>query len=389
MRITELIATPVAVPYVRDERWAYGVRRGLVSVLLEVRTDEGLIGIGEAPAYPSADIVQSVIRSLDPLVLGEDPMRVEALMNRIDIVGTWHHVQATSPAIAGLEMACWDIIGKASGQPVAALMGGLVRERADTIYYLGMDSPQTMHEVAAQAVRDGHRTMYFKVGADHPELDVERVGAVRDAVGPDVGIRVDANESWSSAHTIAMDRRLAPYRLEFLEQPVSGRNLTEMTFVRQRIEAPLLANEASWTRRDQLAIINAGAADAVSVDNQMDGGLLNLKRSAGICDAAGIGVVKHSLGELGVATAAALHVICSSPNFLYANQAYTALLADDVIADDPLDAADGTLAVPSGPGLGVELDPDRVATYAAVYEREGAEYAFTDVSGPTPVLPKR
>ncbi|MGH3412304.1 MAG: mandelate racemase/muconate lactonizing enzyme family protein [Marmoricola sp.] len=389
MRITEVIATPVAVPYVRPERWAYGVRRGLVSVLLEVRTDEGLTGIGEAPAYPSAEIVTSVVHSLLPLVHGEDPMAVERLMARIDIVGTWHHVQATSPAIAGVEMACWDIVGKVCGQPVSALLGGLVRERAETICYLGMDTPETMRGLAAEAAAGGFATMYFKVGADEPGLDVERVAAVRDGAGPQARLRVDANESWSAAHTIAMDRRLAPYRLEFLEQPVSGRNLAEMAYVRSRTTAPILANEASWTRQDQLAVVTAGAADAVSVDNQMDGGLLNLKRGAGVCDAAGIPVVKHSLGELGVATAAALHVICSTPNFLYANQAYTSLLADDVLAGDPLDPRDGTLAVPTGPGLGVELDPDKVARYAELHRREGESFSFGDAGGPTPLLPKR
>jgi L-alanine-DL-glutamate epimerase-like enolase superfamily enzyme len=389
VRITELSTTPVAVPYLREERWAYGVRRGLVSALLQVHTDEGVTGLGEAPAYPSADIVQAVLRSLEPLVIGENPMAVERIHNRIDIVGTWHHVKATSPAIAAVEMACWDIIGKVCGQPVSALFGGLVRERAETIYYLGLDTPEAMREQAALAVNEGHRTLYFKVGADDPDLDIERLRAVRDGGGPDVRIRVDANESWSSAAAIAMARRMEPFDLEFLEQPVSGRNLTDMAYVRSRIGVPLLANEASWTRHDQLAVIVAGAADAISVDNQMDGGLLNLKRSAGLCDAAGIPVLKHSLGELGVATAAGLHVICSTPNFLYANQAYTALLSDDVLAGDPLDSRDGTLAVPTGPGLGVELDNDAVAKYAETFTREAASFSFTDNNTATPLLPKR
>jgi L-alanine-DL-glutamate epimerase-like enolase superfamily enzyme len=143
------------------------------------------------------------------------------------------------------------------------------------------------------------------------------------------------------------------------------------------------------SRQEQLAAIVAGAADAISVDNQMDGGLLNLKRSAGLCDAAGIPVLKHSLGELGVATAAALHVICSTPNFLYANQAYTALLSGDVLAGDPLDPRDGTLAVPTGPGLGVELDRDAVARYAETFIRDAASFSFTDTNTATPLLPKR
>jgi L-alanine-DL-glutamate epimerase-like enolase superfamily enzyme len=388
VRITELNATPVAVPYRKPERWAYGVRRGLVSVLLELRTDEGLTGLGEAPAYPSAEIVQAVLRTLEPMVVGEDPLRIERLLNRINIIGTWHHVKATSPAIAAVEMACWDLLGKVSGQPVVALMGGYVRERAESIFYLGLEDAESMNRSAAEAVSRGYRTLYFKVGADQVDVDVERVAAVRDGAGAGARIRVDANESWSSGAAIGAVSRMAPYRLEFIEQPVSGRNLAEMAYLRSRLDVPLLANEASWTRHDQLAVINACAADALSVDNQMDGGLLNLKRSAGIADAAGIPVVKHSLGELGVATAAALHVICSTPNFLYANQTYLGLLADDVLAGDPLVPRDGTLAVPTGPGLGIRLDLDRVARYAELFRREGGSYSFTETSADVPLLPK-
>ena len=112
MRITELRTTPVAVPYRAEEVWAFGRRSGLVAVLLELHTDEGLVGLGEAAAYPSADIVLSVFDSLRPLVLGADPLRIERLVHRIDLVGTWHHVRASSPAIAAVEMACWDLLGK-------------------------------------------------------------------------------------------------------------------------------------------------------------------------------------------------------------------------------------------------------------------------------------
>jgi L-alanine-DL-glutamate epimerase-like enolase superfamily enzyme len=180
-----------------------------------------------------------------------------------------------------------------------------------------------------------------------------------------------------------------------VEQPVSGRNLPEMAYVRSRLDTPLLANEASWTRSDQLAVIQHRAADALSVDNQMDGGLLNLKRSAGICAAAGLPVVKHSLGELGIALAAAVHVIASTPNFRYANQAYGALLTDDIVRGSfggPLENyTSGRLSVPDGPGLGVELDPEKMARYADLYRTSAADFTFHDPTALTtaPALPKR
>jgi L-alanine-DL-glutamate epimerase-like enolase superfamily enzyme len=391
MRITGLRPTPLAVPFREDELWAYGGRRGLVSVLLELTTDEGVTGVGEAPAYPSTDIVLSVLRSIEPLVLGEDPFAIERIMKRIALVGTWHHVKATSPGIAAVEMACWDIVGKACEQPLVNLLGGRVRDEVEFFYYVSQKPPQDVAADGRRGAELGFRTFYLKVGADDLRDDVERVAALRDGTGPDALIRVDANEAWSSAAAIRAVSELERYGLELVEQPVSGRNLAEMAYVRSRLPVPLLANEASWTRYDQMDVIRHGAADVLSVDNQMDGGLLNLKRGAGICEVAGLPVLKHSLGELGVGLYAALHVIASTPNFTHANQSYASLLADDVLEGGPLPYRAGTLAVPERPGIGVGLDPARVERYAELYEREGQRFGFHDTAamGPTPLLPKR
>jgi L-alanine-DL-glutamate epimerase-like enolase superfamily enzyme len=392
MKITKVQATPVAVPFRRDEVWAFGRRRGLVSVLLEVHTDEGLVGLGEAAAYPSTDIVLAVLRGIEPLVLGADPFEIERLWRRIDLVGTWHHVRASSPAIAAVEMACWDIVGKACGQPLVNLFGGRFRDRVECFYYVAADELDDIAAEGRRATSAGFGTCYLKVGSDDPRRDIARVEALRDGAGPQARIRVDANEAWSPGEALRVIRELQRFDLELVEQPVSGRVLSEMAYLRGRIDVPLLANEASWTRHDQLAVIKAGAADVLSVDNQLDGGLLNLKRSAGLCEAAGLPVVKHSLGELGVGLAAAVHVIASTPNFRYANQAYGALLADDVTAGfggSVESYVDGCVPVLTGPGLSVRLDPARVEQYAELYTREN--FGFTDPTALTAshALPKR
>jgi L-alanine-DL-glutamate epimerase-like enolase superfamily enzyme len=391
MRITGVRPTPVAVPFREDERWAYGGRRGLVSVLLEVTTDQGLVGLGEAPAYPSTDIVLSVLRSIEPLVLGEDPFAIERLVKRIHLVGTWHHVKATSPGIAAVEMACWDIVGKACGQPLVNLFGGRVRDGVEFFYYVSQKPPDEVAADGRRGAEQGFRCFYLKVGADDARDDIERVAALRDGAGPDARIRVDANEAWSTAAAIRTVPELDRHGLELIEQPVSGRNLAEMAYVRSRLSVPLLANEASWTRYDQLEVIRHGAADVLSVDNQMDGGLLNLKRGAGLCEVAGLPVLKHSLGELGLGVFAAVHVMAATPNFTYANQSYASLLADDVLEGGPLPYRGGTLAVPDHPGIGVELDAERIGLYSELYEREGEQFGFHDAAAleATPLLPKR
>jgi L-alanine-DL-glutamate epimerase-like enolase superfamily enzyme len=391
MRITGLRGTPLAVPFVTDEVWAYGRRSGLISVLVHVDTDEGPVGIGEAAAYPSTDIVLAVLKAVEPLVVGEDPFRIERIMKRINVVGTWHHVKATSPAIAAVEMACWDIVGKACGQPLVNLFGGRVRDEVDYFYYLGQRAPDELVDAAKAGRERGFRTFYLKVGSDDPRVDIARVEAIRKGAGDDALIRVDANEAWSSAAAIRIIGEMEQVGLELVEQPVSGRNLPEMAYVRSRIATPLLANEASWTRWDQLAVIQQAAADAVSVDNQMDGGLSNLRHGAAMCEVAGLPVLKHSLGELGIATYAGLHVLAATPNVTYASQGYGSLLADDILAErSPLPYVDGRLAVPDAPGIGVDLDEDRVARAAERYEREADRYAFHDPRSmaATPVLPK-
>jgi L-alanine-DL-glutamate epimerase-like enolase superfamily enzyme len=391
MRITGLTTTTVAVPFGEDELWAFGARRGLTCVIVEMTTDEGLVGLGEAAGYPSPQIVEAVIRSVEGLVVGEDPFAIERILKKIHVVGTWHHVRATSPGIAAVEMACWDIVGKAAGQPLVNLFGGRVRDAVEFFYYLSRKAPEAMAADAAQAVKRGFSTFYLKVGSADPAEDIHRVEAVRDGAGPHALLRVDANEAWSPGTAVRVVAEMEPLGLELVEQPVSARNLPEMAYVRSRIGPPLLANEASWTRYDQLDVIRHQAADVISVDNQMDGGLLNMKRSAGLCETAGLPVLKHSLGELGIAVYAATHVIAATPNFLYANQAYASFLADDVISGvDALPYEDGRLTVPTGPGIGVELDRDKVAGYAELYQRQPEGFAFHDpaTTRATPLLPK-
>lgn len=391
MRITGIDATPVAVPFHAPELWAYGGRQGLASVLIELQTDEGVVGLGEAAAYPSAEIILAVLDSIEGLVVGESPFDIERISKRIDVVGTWHHVRATSPAIAAVEMACWDLVGKACGQPLVNLFGGRVRDRVEGFYYLPRTDPDGVRAAAAKATGQGFSTAYLKVGWGDPREDLDLLEAARDGGGTELKLRVDANESWSAGAAVRIIRSLDELNLELVEQPVSGRNLDALAYVRSRVGVPVLANEASWTRYDILACIRRDAADAISVDNQMDGGLLNLKRAAGICEAAALPVVKHSLGELGVAAYAAAHVIASTPNFLYANQSYASLLADDVITGGAPNYVDGCLDVPTAPGIGVELDRDRVERYSALYRNQPADYAFRDAAAlqPTPLLPKR
>ena len=391
MRIAGFNATPVAVPFREDEVWAYGGRRGLVSILLEVTTDEGLSGVGEAAAYPSTDIVMAVLRSIEPLVLGEDPFAIERIMKRINVVGTWHHVKATNPGIAAVEMACWDIVGKACGQPLVNLFGGRVRDEVEFFYYVSQKSPEEVAADGRRGAEQGFRTFYLKVGSDDPRDDIERVAALRDGAGPDAGIRIDANEAWSSATAIRSVAEMERYGLELVEQPVSGRNLAEMAYVRSRLSTPLLANEASWTRYDQLKVIRHGAADVLSVDNQMDGGLL--EPEARSRDVRGGRAPRAQAQSRGAGPRRLRGGPCHGVDAeLHLRQSVVRVTARRRRrAGRPPALRRGALRVPEEPGIGVELDDERVEQYAELYENEGEEFGFRDAAAlrATPLLPKR
>ncbi|MER5389598.1 mandelate racemase/muconate lactonizing enzyme family protein [Saccharopolyspora sp. NPDC002686] len=373
LRIIGIRHIPVAVPFHNEERWLSGRqvsrRRGLVSVLIEIDTDEGITGIGEAPAHPSAAIVLAELRAAERFAIGEDPFRTEHIAK---LGGAWG---ATSTALAAIDMACWDIVGKACGQPLVNLFGGALREDVEYLHQIPTGTPDWMRDLAAQGAAAGSESFHVQVGTDDLGTDVERIAAVRDGIGAGRSIRVDANEAWSPAAALRALRALAPYDIEFAEQPVPARNIPEMARLRTHTGTPLLTDQVCRAR--QLEVIRHGAADAISVDNALDGGLLNMKRSAGICEAAGIPTVKHSLGELGVATCAAAHLIAATPGFDHANQSYRALLSDDVLEGGLLPHCRGRLRVPRNPGIGVELDRDRLARYAELYQVAGDEFEST------------
>ncbi|GAA0509865.1 mandelate racemase [Saccharopolyspora subtropica] len=367
MRIIGVRSIPVAVPFHAEEAGPAG-SRGLVSVLVEIDTDEGITGLGEAPAHPSADVVLTALRAVERHAIGEDPFRTEHIARLAASLGA-------GPALAAIDMACWDVVGKACGQPLVNLFGGPLREDVEYLHHVPQGSPERMREQAARAAAAGFRNFGVRVGAEDPAVDVERVAAVRDGIGPAAALRVDAGRAWSVPTAFRALRALEPYGIEFAAHPVSGRNLPELARLRARTGVPLLVG-TSWTRQDHLDVIRLGAADAVLVDNVLDGGLLNMKRSAGICEAAGIPAIKHSLGELGVATCAAAHLIAATPGFRHAHHSYGPLLADDVVAGGPPMRPAGRLRLPDEPGIGARLDRDRLARYAELYQVAGQEYGL-------------
>ena len=371
MRIAAVRTTTVSVPFTADEVWAYGRRRGITNLLVEVETDDGLVGLGEAVGWPTPEVAERVLEAATPVALGHDPFRIEELMRRLYAERGWHYFRNTAGcALAGLEMALWDLVAKASELPLHVLFGGSLRERVPYYWYIAAAAPERMAAAAREGAERGFSSIYLKVGFDDGG-SLSTVRLVREALGPEVRLRVDANEAWSVGEAVAAIRELEPLGLEFVEQPVNMYDLAALAEVQERVAVPVAANQASWDEFATLEVLSRGIASVVVTDPHQLGGLQRFKKVAAMAEIADTPIVKHSFGDLGVSTLACAHVLATCPNAHLAHQTHYQLLEQDVIAGGPPAFENGGLSLPDRPGIGVDLDRDRVTEFADLYRRDG------------------
>lgn len=375
MRITGIKATPVSVPFRQPEIWSGGSRLGVTSIVVEIATEAGVVGVGEAIPAPTPGVTLKALEELRALLIGESVEDVERLVHKINSIGGYYAFSTFANCVlGGIEMALWDAKGKLLGCPVHQFFGGAVRSEVPYMYFVQRGQLERMAEEARAAVDAGFRTIYTKVGLDF-ETDVAAVKTLREAIGPRPRLRVDANEAWTPGTALRILRAMEPYDLEYIEQPIAMRDIDQLRTLRNRTNIPVAANQSSWTNRDLYQVLATGAVDIVMTDPHQAGGLLAFKKAAGIAEAAGVPIVFHSFGPLAITTYAAMQVMASSSNFMLDNQTYNHLLADDVVAELPV-FRNGRLALPDKPGIGVELDPEKMEKYARQYAEDGYLSAY-------------
>ena len=359
MKITGIRSVAVHGPRTRAfggvDRTALGPHAVSEHTIVFVDTDAGITGLGE---------VSSVFRrrgrmlqvdldlALAPAMIGEDPMRIAHLVRKLDLA-----LDGSEEAKAGIEMALWDIKGKALGVPVYELLGGKVRERIALSYSIPFGEPAAMADLAARRVAAGHRTVKVKVGSESPARDIEAVRLVRAAIGPEIRMRVDGNMGWSSAkQAIGIIRAMERYDLELVEQPLPAHDLAGMAEIRAAIGAPLMADESVRTPLSAMQVIKAGAADIANVYVTEAGGILNAARIFAICEAAGVPCMIGSMPEFGIGTAAQIHLGLAMTNLGPDSDTCGVLYHAEDLLTRKLPIADGYAEAPEGPGLGVEID---------------------------------
>jgi L-rhamnonate dehydratase len=371
-KIVGIDVTPVSVPFAHPERWAFGEHGGMTTLIVELRTDSDIVGLGEVvPGGPGPKALTAAIEELATLLVGRDARDVNRNVARMTYAGGWYMFPRTGNLIlAGLEMAMWDVLGKSVDEPLHRLFGGAVRDRLPYVYWLqAHPSLSEMVDEAASAAHQGFSTVFFKGGWDE-RRDLELVAALRERLGPDVKLRLDVNEAWTVGTATRMLNKLAPFDLEFVEQPVRMDDIDALVRLRQATSVPIGANQSSWTAKQIFEIAKRGAADAVVTDPHQEGGLGGLRKALAVCEVAGIPVAHHSFSGLTIAMTAAMHVNATTPSSILAGQACAPGFVQGDVTTATFSAPGGFAELPSGPGIGVELDRDRLATAHEAYLRD-------------------
>ena len=360
MKIRSIIATPVNIPLVAPMIWPVGLYPGNSKTIIEIATDEGIVGLGESPSWDCAEVINGI---LAPKLIGKNPLDIAAC--EIVSVPEWRIVQNTDDAsivkaFGGIEIALWDIRGKVWNQPLYQLLDGAVRKeipfteyfafRAESNGVGGESTPEAILEYC-QKMKDEYGSTIFegKLTKGDPNLEIATVKKLREGLGPEAIIRLDANMAWSYPTALRILKAIEPYDIRNYEDPVG--TLEEMAALRKHTAIPF----STHTPNIRYATAMGGVPEAFVTNFAIFGGINRAIRFIGACEAMGFDFWCYS-GDAGICSAAYLHVVAATQWIREPSQALFRWQTVDVIEEGPFEPRNNTVSVPEGPGLGVTLD---------------------------------
>jgi len=376
MKITEVIAHQLLVnvdePFTSSRGWFYKTKGALV---VEIRTDDGTVGWGDCygPAAVNRAIVETVLR---PAIIGRDPFDVEVLWEELyNKVKDYGLTGMTIASISGIDIALWDIIGKSTNQPIHKLIGGSFRTSlqayATGLYFKNMD--RLNEEAVEEALRyksQGFKAIKMKIGLGSMKKDLDRVAAVRDAIGSDIMLMVDANHCFNVPQAINIGRELEKLDVHWFEEPISPEDLDGYAEVSQRLDMAVAGGENEFTKFGFRRILEKRAMDIVQPDVCAAGGITECKKIAALAQAHSIQCVPHAWGTA-IGLAATMHFLASlpytppclvpTPPMLEYEQTFNPFR--DELSSTDLTHHEGMVQVPTGPGLGIEINREVLERY--------------------------
>ena len=357
------VAVPLAQPYVLSKR--YGTVTEAQAVLVQVHTDQGIVGVGESNPMPPftaetwGSVFAAIEHHLGPVLLGADPRDIAAHNVVFDSL-----LSGNLLAKGALDVALWDILGQSLSAPVHQLLGGAVRREVPLLWPFGSGTPEQDVERIAAKMKEGYRTFMIKMGALPIEVEIQRAQAIEKAYGGQIRVNMDANQGWDVAQTLAFMEGTRDCRIDFVEQPLPVEQGWANGLLRARATHPLSADEGLQTMAQAAALAGSHAVDVFSLKVAKNGGISRSRDIAALARGFGISCLMNSMIELGVSQAAVLHLAAAIPNLLDCGQCLmsTLRLADDV-TDFSKCIESAVAKVGDAPGLGVTLDTKKLARY--------------------------
>jgi glucarate dehydratase len=376
MKITAIRATPVNIPLEAPYLWSYGSLAGFSKAIVEVETSDGLVGLGEAPSHASAATIQNV---LGPRLIGRDPIDISGAEQVC--LPSWRMATAHATldlalvrAFGAIEMALWDIRGKAWGRSLHELLGGATKTMIPFSDYFGfreraagVGGESRPEEVAdyCQQLREEHGTTIFegKFSTADPRLSIRMLHLLRDRLGPDAVLRIDSNMAYSLSTARRIAAEIGELSIRNWEDPVATPE--EMRLLRQHTAIPFSAHNIDLRRA-----VGLGVPDAIVTDTCVHGGIGRAVRFIGACEAMGIDFWCYS-GDSGIASAVYLHLAAALDWIREPSQSLFRMQPLDVIEEGPFRPRNNVVAVPTGPGLGVTLSRERLDYCHRLFREQG------------------
>ena len=346
----------------RISRGGFDVRHHLI---VEVVTDEGITGLGEGVG--DARLIQQILLgSMIEQALGLDPMNIEAVRSKLIDNGVYMEQKGSVIcAASAIEMACWDIKGKALNVPVFQLLGGLFRDKieayASDIYW--EEDPNKMGENASRIKNLGYGTIKAHLGCKSPKEDTPRVQALRDSIGPDIGLMIDLNGGYNSLQAFQAAKLWEPYDLTWLEEPINPNKVDSLSDLRNRTRTPIAAGENEFRLHGFKQLFDKNAVDIAMPDIGRVGGIQETRNICALADSYGILVSPHNYSS-GILLSATIQLMASVPNthLLEIDTSDNAVYQELLI--EPLQIETGFVKVPDFPGLGVKLNEEVLKKYS-------------------------
>ncbi len=365
------LTVPLIVPYKLSR--VMGTVSTTTAIIVRLETAGGLIGWGEAnPCPPFTEetpggVLAALSDYLGPLLLGLDGSNVNAAGAIMAAT-----LSGNLSAKAAIDMAMHDITGKALGVPVHALLGGALRDSIDIMWPLGSGTPEEDCALVETKLAEGYRTFMAKMGAQPVAADIERVRVLTERFHPEVTFVSDANQGWSESQALRFVQGVNPYPLALIEQPVAKHEFEALKRLRQASTAPLSADESVQSLEEAARLVREQTVDAISIKVSKNGGIRAAQKIASLAEAGGLACLMNSMLEFGITQAASLQLGCTLPNLLDMGHAYmsTLRLADDVTDFSEL-TSEGQVRVPSGPGLGIAVDEEKLRRLAGQHRHLG------------------